>query len=117
MFAYLPRRGSHPRSAAPNAAGRLRRLAGILTAVTCGVLASAATVPAAFAKLPPGVEVVGTARSAQVPVATVRVIAAGGMAGWQITLIALGAALLAAAAAIVLDRAWAARRAAPAPPA
>jgi hypothetical protein len=34
------------------------------------------------------------------------------MAGWQITLIALGAALLAAATTLVLDRTWAARRAA-----
>jgi len=34
----------------------------------------------------------------------------GGMPGWQITLIAIGAALLAAAVALVLDRAWIARR-------
>ena len=34
------------------------------------------------------------------------------MAGWQITLIALGAALVAAIAAVLLDRALAARRAA-----
>ena len=33
------------------------------------------------------------------------------MAGWQITLIAVGAALLAAAAAVLLDREMAARRA------
>ena len=33
-----------------------------------------------------------------------------GMPGWQITLIAIGAALLAAAAALLLDRAWMARR-------
>ena len=65
-------------------------------AITCGLLASAATVPAAFAKLLPGMEVVRAARPAQVghcpgghPV---------GMAGWQITVIALGTALLAAAA-------------------
>jgi len=38
------------------------------------------------------------------------VVTAGGMAGWQITLIALGAGLLAAAAAVLLDRARAARR-------
>ncbi len=36
------------------------------------------------------------------------IIAAGGMPGWQITLIALGAALVAAAAAVLLDRARAA---------
>jgi hypothetical protein len=37
-------------------------------------------------------------------------ITAGGMAGWQIALIALGAAVVAAAAAVMLDRALAARR-------
>jgi lipopolysaccharide export LptBFGC system permease protein LptF len=37
---------------------------------------------------------------------------AGGMAGWQITLIALGAALIAATVAVVLDRTLAAHRAA-----
>ena len=41
------------------------------------------------------------------PVVTVT---AGGMPGWQITLIAAGAALLAAAVAVLLDRARAARR-------
>ena len=39
-------------------------------------------------------------------------VTAGGMAGWQITLIALGAALVAAVVAVLLDRALAARRAA-----
>ena len=34
----------------------------------------------------------------------------GGMPGWQITLIAIGAALLAAATTLLLDRAWKARR-------
>ena len=53
----------------------------------------------------------GTTGIAPVP-ATVGVVTASGMAGWQITLIALGAALLAAAATLVLDRTWAARRAA-----
>jgi hypothetical protein len=32
------------------------------------------------------------------------------MPGWQITLIAVGAALAAAALAVLIDRAWAARR-------
>ena len=41
-----------------------------------------------------------------------RVVTAGGMAGWQIALIALGSALVAAVAAVLLDRARAARRAA-----
>jgi hypothetical protein len=38
------------------------------------------------------------------------VVTAGGMAGWQIALIAVGAALAAAIAAVVLDRARAARK-------
>jgi hypothetical protein len=36
--------------------------------------------------------------------------ATSGMPGWQITLVAIGAALLAAAVALLVDRAWAARR-------
>jgi len=36
------------------------------------------------------------------------------MPGWQITLIAVGAALAGAALAILLDRAWATRKAHPA---
>jgi hypothetical protein len=39
-------------------------------------------------------------------------ITAGGMPGWQIALIALDAALVAATAAVLLDRARAARRSA-----
>ena len=37
------------------------------------------------------------------------------MAGWQIALIAVGAALIAAAAAVLLDRTLTGRRGAPAP--
>jgi hypothetical protein len=44
---------------------------------------------------------------------TVRVITAGGMPGWQITVIAVAAALVTATAAVVLDRARASRRSAP----
>jgi hypothetical protein len=38
------------------------------------------------------------------------VITSGGMAGWQIALIAVGAALVAAAAAVLVDRKVADRR-------
>ena len=51
-------------------------------------------------------------RAADRPGAARRRDLRGGMAGWQITLIALGAALVAATAAVFLDRALAARRAA-----
>jgi hypothetical protein len=37
-------------------------------------------------------------------------VVAGGMPGWQIALIAIGAAIVAAAAAVFLDRARAGRR-------
>jgi hypothetical protein len=37
-------------------------------------------------------------------------VTSGGMPGWQITLIAAGAALVAAALAVLADRAWGARR-------
>jgi len=108
MSAYRPRRGPHPRTATRQAAARLRRLAAALAALTCALLASAAIVPAAWAVnvIPPG----GGDPVTPVP----GVITQGGMAGWQITVIALGAALIAATAAVFLDRALAARRSAPA---
>jgi hypothetical protein len=106
MFTSLRRQGPYPRTAAWQAAARLRQLSAALAAVICAVLASAAIVPAASASIPitPG----GPA----VPAPAVPVVTAGGMAGWQITLIALGAALVAATAAVVLDRVRTARRAA-----
>jgi hypothetical protein len=53
MFTHLPDHGPHPRTAAWQGAARLRRLAAVLAAVTCGLLASAAIVPAAFAMVVP----------------------------------------------------------------
>ena len=81
-----------------------------MAALIGGLLASAAIIPAASAGIivpDPG------GAAAPVPATTVRVTS-GGMVGWQITLIAVGAALIAAAVAVLLDRALAARRAAPA---
>jgi hypothetical protein len=113
MFTYLPHQGPHMRTAARRGAGRLCRLAAVLAAVTCGLLASAAIVPAAFAMVVPNpAGPGGLTPAAPAPATTVTVVTAGGMAGWQITLIALGAALVAAIAAVLLDRALAARRAA-----
>ena len=117
MFAHRPRRGPYPRAAARKPAARLRRIAAAVAAVICGVLAPLAIVPAASARRCCSRTLAGQAEpSASGPVpATVRVVTVGGMAGWQIALIALGAALVAAAAAVMLDRALTARRAAPAP--
>jgi hypothetical protein len=110
MFTHLPDHGPHPRTAARQAAAQLRRLAAVLVAVTCGLLASAAIVPAAFAMVVPHPGL--PAYAPPVPATLGRVVITGGMAGWQIIVIALGAALVAAIAAVLLDRALAARRAA-----
>jgi hypothetical protein len=111
MFARHSRRGPSARTAA----ARLRRLAAVLAAVTCGLLAWAAAAPAAFAMTPQPQPYLqgeyGPGPLTPVP-ATARMIITGGMPGWQITLIAAAAALAAATVAVVLDRARAARRAA-----
>jgi hypothetical protein len=89
---------------------RLGRLAAVLATVIGGLLAFAAAGPAAFARPvpPPG----GSWATSVTPAsaATVRALGTGGMAGWQVALIAIGAAVLAAAAAIVLDRTLVRRR-------
>ena len=110
MSTHLPHQGPHMQTAARQAAARLRRLAAVLGAVACGLLASAAIIPAAFAYgIPqPG----GPGGLTPATPTTVSVVTAGGMAGWQITVIAIGAALVAAIAAVLLDRALSARRAA-----
>jgi hypothetical protein len=115
MFTRPTRQGTHPRTAALKAGTRLRRLAMMLAAVTAGLLASAATIPAAFARDVPRA---GTAyelgRFGPFPATTSHPVTTG-MPGWQITLIALGATLAAAAVTIVLTRARAAHRAVPSP--
>jgi hypothetical protein len=110
MFVHLSRRGPSPRTAGP----RLHRLAAVLAAVTCGLLALAAAVPAAVAMTPTPQPYLrgeyGTGPVEPVP-ATTHLITAGGMPGWQITVIAVGSALVAATVAVVLDRARGARSA------
>ena len=96
MSAYPSRRRT-----CPHAAARLSRITAALAVVAGGVLAWAAAVPAASASIIP---VPGDGPDGPVPAPAVRVITAGGMPGWQITLIALAAALVAATAAVVLDR-------------
>jgi hypothetical protein len=104
MFTPRPHRGARPHTAARQAAARLRRPAAALAAAACALLASAVIIPAASASIP--IPNGGPA----VPAPAVRVVTVGGMAGWQIILIAVGAALAAAIAAVVLDRARAARK-------
>ena len=103
MFAYLSRRRAHLTAAA------LRRLiTAALATAALGVLAWAAAVPAASAKVLPANDF-GDYEPARATGTTVRVITAGGMRGWQITVIAVTAALT-AAAAVFLDRTRASRR-------
>jgi MFS family permease len=108
MFAHLPWREARPRTPARQAAASLRRLAAALAAAACAlvVLAAASPAMATTARVPnygPSVPLSPTP-------APVHTVTAGGMSGWQITLIALGAALVAATAAVLLDRARAGRR-------
>jgi hypothetical protein len=101
-----------------NGIRHIRRLASALAGLAWVLLASAAAIPAAFAGTNPipdpagyiGDPYIGTAPDAPIPATTVRVISTGGMPGWQIALIAIGAALLAATVAVLIDRARAAHR-------
>ena len=105
MFAYLSSR-THP-----HPAPRLRRTIAALTVVT-GALLAWATVPAASAAtitIPDPGGAYGPVPATS-PTAPAQVIAVGGMPGWQITLIAVAAALVAATATVLLDRVRASRR-------
>jgi hypothetical protein len=94
----------HPRTATPKAGARTRRLAAILASVTTALMASVVAVPAAFATvIRPAGGPDGPSSVAPVRACIVRMIT-GGTPGWQIALIALGAALLGAAAATMLQR-------------
>jgi hypothetical protein len=74
----------------------------ILVGLSGTLLIITAAAPAALAVPPPP-------RPAQTPV-RVHTLITGGMPGWQITLIAVGAALLAALLAVLADRMRATRR-------
>ena len=86
----------------------IRRLATTLTGLAAALAAAVAGAPAAFAQPgpPPGppAEVVRFG-----PVAHTFNGVTGDMTGWQIALIAVGAAILGAIVAVLLDRARAAR--------
>ena len=98
MSTRSPLGESHPHTTPRPAIVPLRRLAAVLVGT---LLASMAVGSAAWAEIP--------ADGGSAPIQPPAVAAAGGMPGWQITLIALGAALVAAIAAVLLDRARAAR--------
>jgi len=86
-----------------------RRFAAVLAGLGAALLLLTAA-PAAFAMRvpPPG----GSTVSSPLPQTrtVTHAVVVGGMPGWQIALIAVGAALLAATVAVFADRARAARR-------
>ena len=86
----------------------LRRPVGLVVGLAATLLVALGATPA-FATWPVPVGNDGPATSFPGP-AQVRTIVTGGMPGWQIALIAVGAALLAAAVAVFADRALAAHR-------
>jgi hypothetical protein len=107
-----------------NALRRIRRIAAALAGLACACLALALAAPAAFAQAlsspgggmsaalvreallhgedPAPVSGSGSARSFAAPAVT-RTVVVGGMSGWQIALIAVGAALLTATLAVLVD--------------
>jgi len=91
-----------------NRTPRIRRATAALTGLALVILGLAAA-PAAFARVVPASGSDGVTAPAAVPAVT-RVVVVGGMPGWQIALIAAGAALIAAALAVLADRARAAHR-------
>jgi hypothetical protein len=88
---------------------RIRRTTVILAGLTATLLTFA---PAAFAtRVPPSRERGGhPVKHSPIILAHVHTVVLGGMPGWQITLIAAGAALLAAVLAVLLDQTLTGRR-------
>jgi hypothetical protein len=111
---------SEPKETIMNPIRNVRRVAGVLAGLASAWLGLALAAPAAFAVThptpgPAGYVTPGAAGFPipgleQPPAVQVHTVVVGGMPGWQIALIAIGAALLAAIAAVLADRAWAARR-------
>jgi hypothetical protein len=88
---------------------RIRRTAGALAGLACACLVLAVAAPAAFAMTVPPFSDSGAVTTPAPPPVQVHTVVVGGMAGWQIALIAVGAALVAATIAVLLERARTAR--------
>ena len=92
---------------------RIRRAIRLLAALASALLAAGTAAPAFAAGLRPPP---GSLQRPPVPPATrAHTVVVGGMPGWQITLIAVAAAVLAATLAVILDRTRTARRHSAAP--
>jgi hypothetical protein len=89
---------------------RIRRLAGVLTGLAAALAAAVVGAPAAFAQRVPPPGQLSKYEPVVHPVNGVT----GGVTGWQIALIAVGAAIVGAVVAVLLERARAARHHRPA---
>jgi hypothetical protein len=89
---------------------RTRRVAAALTGLALTWLVLATAAPAAFARVVPAQGGPGDVTAPTAVPAVTRTVLVGGTPGWQIALIAAGAALLAAGLAVLADRAWTAHR-------
>jgi hypothetical protein len=87
---------------------RIHRCLGVVAALGGALFSLAVAAPAAFAA--PATFPPPDPQTAPGQESVTQAIVVGGMPGWQIALIAAGAALVAAVAAVLLDRAWTARR-------
>jgi len=87
---------------------RIYRWLGVVAALGGTLLSLAIAAPAAFAA--PATFPPPDPQTAPGQESVTHTIVGGGMPGWQITLIAAATALVAAVAAVLLDRAWAVRR-------
>ena len=92
-----------------NTVKRIRRFGAVLAGLAGALVAFGATPAFAMHEPPPGSGVSTSPVGTTAPV-EVHTVVVGGMPGWQITLIAIVAALLAATVAVLLDRARGSRR-------
>jgi hypothetical protein len=88
----------------------LRRALAVLAALATALVAAVAGPAAAFAATSTRIPNPGWGAGTSTPPPVVHTVIVGGMPGWQIALIAVGAALLAATAAVLAYRALATRR-------
>jgi hypothetical protein len=86
----------------------IRRLSVLLAGLAVALTTSSIAVPAAFARILPPTGAQGS--PAQTPSPQAHLMVSGGMPGWEITLIAVGAALVAAVVAVILDHSMVLRR-------
>jgi hypothetical protein len=89
---------------------RIRRFAAVLAGLAGALVAFGATPAFAMRVPPPGSGVTTSPVGTTPPPAEVHTVVVGGTPGWQIALIAVVAALLAATVAVLADRARSARR-------